>query len=376
MQPCRITHLADHALLQSFEQLLTQDRGRNAELIAHIGEIDARRLYLPAGCSSMFDYCVRVWHMSEESAYKRIRAARAARSYPALLEALAEGRVHLSAIVALAAHLTPVNCDELLTAATHKTRAEVEHLLAARFPRPDVPTMVVPHPIGVASELRESGASAQATPSPSPQLSPGTVVPSSEPGLPLSMGPLLEQAPGALSPGARLKPLSPGRYALQVTVDQETYEFLQRAKDLLAHAGPSVETADVLRRALQLLVKQLEQRKFAETDSPRARRSHANGRYIPAEIKRAVWQRDGGRCTFVSEGGRRCVATARLEFDHIRPVARRGQTTTANLRLRCRAHNQFEASQTYGEGFMREKRDRDRSRGAGASASVRAAISN
>ena len=66
--------------------------------------------------------------------------------------------------------------------------------------------------------------------------------------------------------------------------------------------------------------------------------------------------RDRGRCTFVGDGGKRCDSRERLEYDHVHPVARGGRTTVENLRLRCRAHDQFEAERVYGAGFMREKR--------------------
>jgi len=73
-------------------------------------------------------------------------------------------------------------------------------------------------------------------------------------------------------------------------------------------------------------------------------------------VRRAVWERDGGQCTFVSESGRRCDARKPLEFDHVRELARGGESTVENLRLRCRAHNQYTAECTFGSEFMRHKR--------------------
>jgi hypothetical protein len=118
----------------------------------------------------------------------------------------------------------------------------------------------------------------------------------------------------------------------------------------------------VIKRALDALVQKLEQQKFARSARSRPMRSAANGRYIPAAIRRAVWERDSGRCTFVGENGKRCASTTRLEFDHIDAVARGGQTTADRMRLRCRAHNQYEAECTFGAGFMREKRKQARLR--------------
>jgi hypothetical protein len=74
-------------------------------------------------------------------------------------------------------------------------------------------------------------------------------------------------------------------------------------------------------------------------------------------VKHAVWQRDGGRCTFVSESGQRCPARTMLEYDHVDPIARGGRATVAGLRLLCRAHNQFEAERVFGAGFMQGKRE-------------------
>jgi hypothetical protein len=79
-------------------------------------------------------------------------------------------------------------------------------------------------------------------------------------------------------------------------------------------------------------------------------------RHIPAHVKRAVYARDGGRCTFVSESGQRCPSRDRLELDHVDPVARGGRATVDNIRLRCRGHNQFTAERAFGAEFMRRKR--------------------
>ncbi|MEM1415527.1 MAG: HNH endonuclease signature motif containing protein [Myxococcota bacterium] len=69
-----------------------------------------------------------------------------------------------------------------------------------------------------------------------------------------------------------------------------------------------------------------------------------------------MWARDGGRCTYVALGGRRCAETAYLELDHVVPWAKGGPSTVANLRLRCRTHNQLAADRSFGRGFMDGKR--------------------
>ena len=85
-----------------------------------------------------------------------------------------------------------------------------------------------------------------------------------------------------------------------------------------------------------------------------------NPRYIPAHVKRTVWERDQGQCTFVGDTGQRCESRKFLEYDHVDPVARGGQATVQGLRLRCRGHNQLEAERTFGAGFMNAKREEAR----------------
>ncbi|TMQ63981.1 MAG: hypothetical protein E6K78_10045 [Candidatus Eisenbacteria bacterium] len=106
MNPYALSHVSDGALLRGLTALVARERAATATLLAHLAEVDARRLYLPAAYPSMYAYCLGELHLSEEAAFKRIHAARAARRFPAIFAALAEGRLHLSAVVMLAPHLT------------------------------------------------------------------------------------------------------------------------------------------------------------------------------------------------------------------------------------------------------------------------------
>src|SRR5881296_445976 len=135
MRTYSLSHLSDRALLRDLTALVAHDRATTARLLAHIAECDARRLYLPAAYPSMFAYCVHELRLSEDAAYKRIQAARVARQFPGIFEAVADGRLHLTGVGLLAPYLTPENADELLAAAAHQSKAEIEELLARRFPR-------------------------------------------------------------------------------------------------------------------------------------------------------------------------------------------------------------------------------------------------
>jgi hypothetical protein len=351
-----LKHVANHVLLKDLDTDVTNDRDTTAWMLTRIAEVDARKLYLPAACSSMYDYCVRILRMSEDMAYKRIRVARAARQFPAIFPAVADGRLHLNAVLLLAPHLTPETAEDLLAAVADRTRSELELLIAERFPRPDLPTLVNPiQPVITMNERAPEPIADSDV-----QLAARPVVPSDGLNTTELMEPLLSHVASSPATRAKVASLSPGRFALQFTVDQATHDQLRYAQALLGHAVPTGEVAEVIRRALDALVQKLELQKFAKSARSRPRRSAAKGRYIPATIRRAIWERDGGQCTFVAEDGTRCASTRRLEFDHMDPVARGGQTTADRVRLRCRPHNQCAADCTFGAEFMRRKREQSK----------------
>jgi 5-methylcytosine-specific restriction endonuclease McrA len=108
-----------------------------------------------------------------------------------------------------------------------------------------------------------------------------------------------------------------------------------------------------------LLIDKVEKTKLAALAKPQPRRSIRPGtdkvhkanfpsRYIPREVEREVWQRDGGQCAFVALNELRCRERAFLEFHHVKPYARMGRATVANISLRCRRHNQYEAELVFG----------------------------
>ena len=344
---CRID---DATLLGRLHQLVSRERAGVATLLVHLAEVEARKLHVAAGYSSMFDYCLREFRWTEQTTVKRLRAARCAREYPVILDAIADGRLNVSGVVMLKPNLQPESADELLGQAFGKSRAELELLLATRAPKAAVPTKIR----GV-----ESGV-----------VSPGTVELMTSPGN-RETAAITETAPesrrSAPKPPVKLTPLSPERFAVQVTIDRETHALLRRAQELLSHRCQSGDVAKVLHRALEQLVGSLEKRKYAMTQRPRQPRgSKPDTRYVPAHVRRVVRERDGDRCTFVSTDGHRCESRTRLEFDHVVPFARGGGATVEGIRLRCRTHNQYEAERAFGARFMAAKRDESRRAGVGA----------
>jgi hypothetical protein len=337
-----LTHLADGKLAQDLRAGASDDRAALAMRLAQIAEFDHRRLYLPA-YPSMYQFCLGELKYSEDAACKRICVARAARRFPFIFDAIDDGGHNLSTLVMLAPVLLPETAQELVAASSGMSKSEVAHFLAHRFPKPDVPTLVEAVPVPVLTPT------APALEQPLSNLSaPGRITSvESAPPMPTSVPP---------APRPRVTPLAPERYAIQVTVSKATHDKLRQAQALLSHAVPSGDVAEVLDRALDVLISQLEKRKFGATDRPRHARASRDPRHISAHVRRAVRARDGDQCTYVDNHGKRCKERKFLEFDHDETVARGGEATISNIRLRCRAHNQYEAERTFGAEFMRHKR--------------------
>jgi len=169
--------------------------------------------------------------------------------------------------------------------------------------------------------------------------------------------PMVAAAPTPAMPAtarAVVRPLAPERYEIRFTASSAMREKLRVAQDLLGHAIPSGDIAEVFDRALTVLVADLSRRKLAATGRPRASRGQSeNSRNIPAEVKRPVVAKDGGRCTFVARNGRRCEERRFLEFHHVVPHAAGGKPTADNIELRCRAHNGHEVDRYFGPGVRR-----------------------
>ncbi|HEU4523932.1 MAG TPA: hypothetical protein VFR62_02870, partial [Gemmatimonadales bacterium] len=279
--------LPDAALLARVGDLATTSRAVTVELLAHLGELEGRGLHRGEGCGSLYGYCLQVLKLSEAEAVNRIRAARAARRFPIILEMLADGRVNLTSVRLLAPHLTPGNHRALLDEVRGMSRRDVDKVIARLSPRPDVPSSI--------------------------------------------------------------DALAPGRYGLHVTLGEEGHRDLRWLQDAVRREVPSGDPSEIVARALRAYRREVAKTLFRATDRPRASAGLKPGaRGVSAAVERAVWMRDGGRCAFVARNGRRCTETSYLEFHHREPYGIGGEPTMRNIALRCRAHNQYESELAYG----------------------------
>ncbi len=254
-----VAQLSNTELLARVTQLARREREATAALIAHLAELDARRLYLAEGCPSLFTYGTQVLHLSEHAAYGRIEAARVARRFPVILERLGEGSVTLTTVGLLAAHLTPENHRDLLDMARHQSTRQVEELVARLRPQPPVPSSVRRLPAASPPPARPP-APAEAAAGPE-RAGDAQAVASA----PLS-------SPAPTPPPARpavVAPLTPERYRVQFTASAETYAKLRLAQALLRPQIPDGDLGAIVDRALTALVQDLVKQTFAATDRPR-----------------------------------------------------------------------------------------------------------
>lgn len=335
-----LSRLSDDELVARVQDLAARERGEMVQLIAHLAELDTRDVHFRAGHASLFAYCRDALALSEHEAYNRIEVARAARRFPVILELLTLGTLNPTAVRLLAPHLTPDNHQAVLESARGKRKAEVEEIVARLSPRPDIAASVRRLPARIVG------------PSPAVTASPdraAAVGPATVPPTPVATVQTRLDHPPKAPTGIR--PLAPERYRLQVTIGAQTLQKLRLAQNLLRHSIPSGDEASILDRALTLLLEDVAKKKFAATENPRPARGTApESRHIPAEVKRAVWLRDLGRCAFMGTSGRRCTEHGFLEFHHVRPFAVGGQASVANVQLRCRRHNDYEARVFFGRG--------------------------
>jgi hypothetical protein len=380
-----LAELHDDTLLSQLDDLVRRDRCSCARIVAHLAEVDARKLYLDRDAPSMIDYARRVLGFSESAAYRRVTAGRLVRRFPVLLDRIASGAVHLTALTILGPHLDEENCERLVAAASGKSRLELEALVAPfRAPVPVAPRAVVRAVRVAAAPAAEEGGV----------------------GLFDSVG---EPGSGELGSGAgdgagrdearraaevAPAPPTPPRlaYRLSATLSPETKALLDRAAELLRRDVRPGDVDALLQRALRLFVDTTEARRFGKVRRPRASRtvrtalgtatptltgsatttpagtsdsptarqriagsSRVPGRTIPAAVRRAVAERDGHRCTFVAGDGRRCPERGALEFHHRQAFAHGGPTTADNLTMLCAAHHRRISEQQFGKFLVRDE---------------------
>lgn len=323
--------LSNEALLRNTQSLVAEERKLTTEILWHLHEIQIRRLYAEKGYASLFEYAVQVLGYSEAAAGRRISAMRLLVEVPEIEPALKAGSVSLSTLSTIQSFVQrkedPVSKAEkreLVFALQGKSRRECEKLLIALDP-------------------------------------------------------------SAAIPQEKERVVSPTQTEIRFIADDELMEKLQKIRELDGHVTAGASYLELFHRMADLALKKLDplasKKPHAQKVTPPAElkddassssrseqfehdsRQHntthistltrSQQRSISSTLRRDVWRRDQGLCTYRSLDGKRCTSRFALEIDHIQPVALGGATKFENLRLHCRAHNQHQAVIKLGPDLMR-----------------------
>ncbi len=351
-----LTQLDDQSLLTSTRRLAARSHELEADLLLHLGELDARGSYRELGFSSLFAFCMGELGFSEDATWRRVEVARLLRRFEDLESPLREGRIHLTGLLLLAPRLTEENFDELLTACAGKTKEQMKEVLAQRFPEPSVPDSI--------RKLPSVATPAPSTPPPTATLFSAPAPIAAAPPPP----PPTPARPPEPARRPKVEPLAPDAYLVQFTANKKVRDLLAQAKELFRHELPNGDLAALVEKAFELLVAEKMKARFGVGAKPRAASkatpTKPPSRHVPMAKRRELACRGKLQCEFVGIDGRRCTETAGLEIDHVEGFARTGDH--ASLRLLCRAHNQLEAERLFGRNFMARKRAEARATRASA----------
>jgi hypothetical protein len=334
-----LDRLSDVELVDGLRQLVRRSGWTEARIVAHLAELETRRLHSKAG-RSLFVYCQAELGLSQNEAYYRIAAARVARKFPIVFELLERREIHLTAIVLIVDYISADNHVELLRQVSGKTKEQILCFLAARAPRPDAKNKLRRLPTGTHAV--------------------------------------------AVGPTGLLEPTSAERYRLQLNISVQLKQKLELLLDLSSHANPSRDLAVAVERAVDTEIERVKKLRFGQTTRPRrasigrevqqrraartemvdddsdrtqepklnAKNGSRKRKHISNGVRREVLERDGLDCTFVSPNGQRCGARAFLQIDHDVPWAKGGDDSSRNLRLLCAEHNRLLAEQDFGQSHV------------------------
>jgi 5-methylcytosine-specific restriction endonuclease McrA len=360
-------------LAERLADLLHREQGAMAEFLVALADFDKRRGWLELGYSSLFYFLHRELGLSKGAAHYRKTAAELVRRFPEIVEPLRDGRLCITSIVHLARVLTPENRREMLPRFFQRSKREAMAVAAAlqpasAAPHRDVVTALRP---GLAAGWTAVSSAAPAEVVASASSSAAAAVQPVEPGVTAAC---LVPKPARRDAA---EPLTADLSRLHITVSRRFLEKLQAARAALSHSRPSASAEDILEAGLDLVLKRDAKRKGL-VQKPRKQNSrkenphhenphhenpgHENPRkenssaesHLPAAVKREVWTRDGGRCQWPLESGGVCGSTLRVEYDHRVPLALGGASTTDNVRLLCRVHNDLAARRAFGDEWMNQ----------------------
>jgi hypothetical protein len=358
-----VNSLAVNVITQSAAELrvnlaraIATERHATADVLRYLAEYEERELHLRDGFSSIYTFLTKGHGYSEGAAARRCNVARFARKCPAVLGEISGGRLSLSVVdlIARAVGRGDVREDQLtglFDQCVRKSKSEAEVILARMGAAPLAP-------------VRRESVRALAVKVEALARERDPVNPAAESGFKFDE---------AAQPEMDVPVTSvPQEFHLSLRLAAAAMDQLRRAQELMGTSDLATtiewlaafhnDRKDPMRAPM---------RKPSKTTTPPAAVKKGKGttppaavtspmkdtppaavvrsRYIPAVVRREIFQRDGGQCSFVDAvSGRRCPERRHLQVDHIQSWACGGPNDPDNLQLLCRAHNMMRARDTFG----------------------------
>jgi 5-methylcytosine-specific restriction endonuclease McrA len=341
-------------LTSRLADLLRREQVAMAEFLVALADFDRARLWIDLGYTSLFYFLHRELGLSKGAAQYRKTAAELIQKVPAVVEPLRDGRLCLTSIVEAARVVTPDNHDEMLPRFFHLSRREAMEVVAEVHPDPAPPsrTVVTSAPAAARFPAAAMGSARAALPliveAATCNAEPMSAMPATGwPGEPLDAN----SGTQPQQERSEVQPLTAALRRLHVTVSREFLAKLAAARDALTHSHPGASDEEILAAGLDLLLSRDAKRKGLVA-RPQTKLRASNPQRVPARVRRAVWQRDGGCCSWRLDSGGVCGSTRRLQLDHVTPLALGGTSTVENVRLLCATHNVLAARRVYGDACM------------------------
>ena len=342
-----LSRINNQKLLEDFSLVVLKERTSTVEVIGYIAELYKRQLYAKLGYSSLFSMLIEKYLYSKSAAYRRIQAAKVVLLFPKVLEYLNDGKTNLVSLSLIEPHVTPEEGERVIEETLRKNKEEIEYYLAHTFFK-KVEKMkdkirrlpvIKKEPIYSHSGSKDEREDLR----------------ENNPEIPEKY---LDFSLTATTP-CEPKEEEIRRVKIEFVADEAVAKKIERAKQILRHKYPQGKLEDIFNEALETLLEKKDPERKIKRHSERNKvkrriltgslglrprddsRSRDDSRYIPQAIQREVYRRDKGQCSYESKEGKRCGERNFLEFDHLQPWSLGGVSTFENLRLLCRAHNQY-----------------------------------
>ncbi len=359
-------------------ELLRREHSAMAEFLVALADFDRRRAWLEMGHANLFSFLHRELGLSTGAAYVRKVAAGLVDRHPEILDALRTGKLCLSTVSELAKVVTPENLAEVLPRFLHRSKKEAAMIVAELQP------VAAPHrdvvtPIRASSSPRgEAHVVAAAASAPSAPTLVSTLAAPLAPALarndpgqapfrpderrddssanrtelpPTDTAPPPSPAPRPRQPD-EIVPLNATLSRYHVTGSRRFLDKLEKARAALSRSHPGASSDELLEAGLDLLLDRHAKRNGVVKKPRPVPPPSSDPEHVPAHVRRAVWERDGGRCQHPLASGGACGSTVRVELHHRRSRHRGGPPTVENLTTLCGFHHDRETRREFGDDLV------------------------